>query len=152
MSDFKVIETQEQLDAVIASRLERERKAVEKKYEGFLSPEQVKEQYKNHLSAEDVAKKYTGYLSPDEVAKKDSRIKQLETDSLKVKIAVKNKLPLELANRLVGTTEEELEADAKTFASFSSGHSSPLASNEPSGKSIDSTSAYMSLVEGLKGE
>ena len=37
MSDFKIIETQEQLDQVIKDRLERERVKLSKEYEGKIS-------------------------------------------------------------------------------------------------------------------
>ena len=47
MSDFKVIETQEQLDAIITARLERDRKTYGKQFEadlkekGWKSPEEI---------------------------------------------------------------------------------------------------------------
>ena len=38
MAEFKAIETQEDLDKIITARLEREREASNKRYEGFISP------------------------------------------------------------------------------------------------------------------
>ena len=49
MSEFKVIETQEQLDAIITARLERDRKSYAKQFEadykekGWKSPEEIEE-------------------------------------------------------------------------------------------------------------
>ena len=40
MSDFKIIETQEQFDAAISERLKRDRETQAKKYEGWISPEE----------------------------------------------------------------------------------------------------------------
>ncbi len=49
MAEFTPITTQEEFDAAISTRLEREHK----KYEGYLSPD-------------DVQKKYADYMSPDD--------------------------------------------------------------------------------------
>ena len=102
MSDFKVIETQEQLDAIIGERLKRERETIRKEYEGFLSPEDATKKYAGYLSPEDEKKKYSGYLSPEEVAKKDAQIKQYETDSVKTRIAHEAGLSYEAIGFLKG--------------------------------------------------
>lgn len=60
MSDFKVIETQEQLDAILGDRLKRERETVKKEFEGYLSPEDAAKKYEGYLSPEDEKKKYEG--------------------------------------------------------------------------------------------
>lgn len=39
MSEFKVIETQEQLDAIMSDRLRRQAKGMEEKYADYLSPD-----------------------------------------------------------------------------------------------------------------
>ena len=41
MSEFKIIETQEQLDAILGERLRRERETAAKKYEGWSSPDDI---------------------------------------------------------------------------------------------------------------
>ena len=43
MSEFKAITTQEEFDEIIKDRLERERKTVEKKFEGYMSKDEVEE-------------------------------------------------------------------------------------------------------------
>ena len=53
MSEFNVIETQEQFDKAIGERIKREQETIRKQYEGYLSPDEVKKQYE-------------GFLSPDE--------------------------------------------------------------------------------------
>ena len=53
MSDFKVIETQEQLEQAVEERLNEERE----KYKGYLSPDEAAEKYKGFLSPDDVAEK-----------------------------------------------------------------------------------------------
>ena len=76
MSEFKVIETQEQFDEAIKERLTREREKVEKEYEGYLSPKDVQEKYDGYLSADAVQEKYKEYLSPEQVREKDNLIKK----------------------------------------------------------------------------
>ena len=67
MGELTPIETQEQLDSIIGERIKEIREKAEKKYEGYLSPEEVTKKYEGYLSAEEVTKKYKGYLSPEEV-------------------------------------------------------------------------------------
>ena len=47
MSEFKPIETQEQFDAAVSDRIKRERETLSRKYENYLSPEQVQQQKLN---------------------------------------------------------------------------------------------------------
>lgn len=49
------------------------------------------------------------------IAEAETRAKQLEMQALRAKVAKTVGIPDVLANRLVGETEEELEADAKTL-------------------------------------
>ncbi len=50
------------------------------------------------------------------IADLEAQLAQSKLETLQAQIAVKHKLPPELANRLRGTTEAELEADAKELA------------------------------------
>lgn len=152
MSDFKVIETQEQFDAVISERLKREREVVRKEYEGYLSPDEIGEKYKDYLSPEQAEGKYKGYLSPEEAAKKDAEIKRHETNSLKVKIAQETGIPYELAGRLSGDNEESIRKDAETVAKYlKKTRVPPLKSTEePTGNS--KKEALRKTLSELKGE
>ncbi len=155
MSDFTVIETQEQFDAAIGERLKRERETTEKKFEGYLSPEDAQKKYSGYISAEDVEKKYQGYLSPEDVAKKDAQIKKYETDSVKARIAHEAGIPFELVGRLNGETEEDIRKDAENLSKFIRVKGvPPLHSNEPggSGKNTEQKASYEKLLSGLKGE
>lgn len=134
MSEFKVIETQEQLDAVIADRIKRAQETTRKEFEGFLSPEDAEKKYAGYLSPEAEKKKYAGYLSPEEVAKKDAKIKGYETNSVKMRIAHENGIPFELAERLSGESEDDIRKDAETMAKYLQRKNvPPLASTEPEG-------------------
>ena len=126
MGDFKVIETQEQLDAIISDRLKRERETIKKEYEGFLSPE--------------------------EVAKKDAKIKGYETDSAKTRIAHEIGLSYEAAKFLSGDDEDSIRKSAESLkALMGSENVAPLASAEPAiGDAKDV--AMKNVLNGLKGE
>lgn len=139
MGDFKTIETQEELDALINERLEQEREVIQKKYEGYLSPEAVVE-------------KYNGYLSPEEAAKKDAKIKSYETEAVKARIAREMGLSSEAAGFLLGEDEKAIRKSAEALKSLVSGTNlAPLASNESSvGDAKDV--AYKNMLKGLKGE
>ena len=119
--EFKAIETQEALDAIIKNRLERNTKSVTesvtaevaKKYEGYISPDDAKK------SADQIAA-LTEKLKESETKIADLTAKNsaYEISSAKLKIAQETGLPIELAERLSGTTEEELRKDAETLVKF----------------------------------
>lgn len=122
MSDFKVIETQEEFDKAIKARLAQKDRELEEKYKDYLSPEQAEElkadfgkqlEDANKLvkEANDKLKNYDNTVS--ELTK---RAETAEVSLLKNRVASENKLPLELADRLIGTTEEELKADAEKLS------------------------------------
>lgn len=152
MSEFKVIETQEQLDAVISERLKRERETIKKEYEGFLSPEDVAKKYEGYLSPDDEKTKYKGYLSPEEVAKKDAKIKGYETDSVKTRIAHENGLSYDAISFLKGEDEESIKKSAEALkALMGSNNTAPLASTESNVTGADDA-AFKNVLKGLKGE
>lgn len=152
MSDFKVIETQEQLEEVLKDRLKRERETAKKEFEGYLSPEDAAKKYAGYLSPEDEAKKYAGYLSPEEVAKKDAKIKGYETDSVKMRIAHEAGLSYEAAAFLRGEDEESIKKSAESLKGIVGGSNvAPLASTEGSLEAAKDA-ALRNTLKGLKGE
>ena len=115
--EFKVIETQEAFDAAIKSRLERNTRTVTeevtKKFEGYVSPDEAKKTAERieALSKEIEAGKAT-------IADLTAKNSAYEISSVKMKIAQGLGIPVELAERLNGTTEEELKKDAEAFAAL----------------------------------
>lgn len=149
MSEFKPITTQEEFEKRLAERLEQKERSVAKKYEGYISPEKQQELQKElegkitslneklENAQGDASKKYEGYLSPKEVEdlKKDydAKIANYESDSVKTRVAIEMKLPLELKDRLRGSTEDEIREDAKALASLTgSSYQVPHYQSEPS--------------------
>lgn len=154
MTDFKIIETQEELNSIIKERLERERNSVKKEYD-----EKYKDydELKNQISAfNDEKENFSKQIK--ELQEKASLVdslsqqkKQLETDSLKVKVAYKNGIPFEMASRLNGDDEESLSKDAQNMAKFMQTKEPMLRDPESKAKELGER-AYQNLVKGLKLE
>jgi hypothetical protein len=151
MSEFKTIETQEELDNIIKDRLSRNTKTVTaevtKQFEGYISPD---EQAKLTKKVDDLKA---------ELTKKDNTIADLkakntayETASVKTKIAREYGIPEELADRLSGTNEEEYKADAEVLSQFiSASHvKDPAPSFDGESGSRNTVDAALgSLLDGL---
>ena len=152
MGDFTPITSQEQFDAMVKDRLERQSKKfdtekadLEKKYSGYMASDDVtklKQSYEDQIK--DLNTKIDEGASVQ--TELDSAKKQIEAqklDSLRIKTALENGIPYEFADRLKGTTAEELTADAKLFAkSFTrpaGQHTQPAYNGES--KDIDAVSA-----------
>lgn len=124
--DFEPITTQERLDELLA--------AERAKFEGYASPENVAEYEKRIKTLTDKAAKLEKTN-----AELDSANKAHELNALKNKVARESGLRYELADRLTGTTEEELRADAQKLAEYTA-VTAPLKSTE---SSADKLSAAM---------
>jgi len=154
---FKVIETQEAFDAAIKERIDR----VETKYKDFDTYKAAAEEL-----AKLKAKDYDGEIqklkaSLDEAQKKiaghdqvvtdlTARAKTAETALLKNRVAAKHHIPAELAERLTGDSEEELEKDAASLAKFVGASApAPLKSTEGNKAHNATDAAYASLLSQL---
>lgn len=104
MADFQPINTQEEFDAAIASRLSREREKAVRPYADY-------DQIKNDLGTAQ-----TTLAERDAtIADLTSQLQSTRTDLAKTRIALQKELPAELAERLHGETEEELRQDADSL-------------------------------------
>lgn len=131
MADFKVIETQEQFDEAIKKRIEQAERTTKEAFKDYLSPEEVQKLKDDFdVQIKDIQKKNKDDL--------DALKKQMAADSEKIKkvnelegkcqeyelkitrysVAHEKGIPFEFAERLVGTTKEELEKDADSISSF----------------------------------
>lgn len=115
MAEFKVIETQEELDRIIGDRLEREKAKATKNEESFKAEiESLKKTISDsQATITDLTEKQNGHA--DEVANLTKQIASYKIREIKHQIAHQNGLPYELAERLTGDTEEELTKDAETL-------------------------------------
>lgn len=158
MSEFKIIETQEQLDEIIKGRINRERESLSKKYEGYISPEDYQnkiKEYETSISgystklkeANDKIENHT-----KELAERDSQIKAYETDSVKTRIANELGLSYAAISFLQGEDEEAIRKSAETLkALVGTNDVAPLATNEVI-PSNDEDAALKRTLKNLKGE
>lgn len=118
--DFQPITSQDDLDALVARRLaratEKTRKDLEKEIRDSVAAEQQAAK----------AKEEGNFKALYEAEQKKREDAERERDSeklsaLRTRVAAKHKLPDALASRLTGTTEEELEVDAKELAKHVAG-------------------------------
>lgn len=154
--NFKPIETQEELNNLIASRLERAKESVKKEYEekykdydAYKSQVEALNNDKNSLETQlnELNEKMSTFDALD------AKNKKLEAENLKIKIALSEGIPFEMAGRLAGETEEEIKRDAKAMANFISvSKPMPIKSTEQKQREVGEE-AYRKLAEGLrKGE
>ena len=133
--DFKVIETQEQLDSIIKGRLEREREKsngqideLNKKLEAQTaeSQRQISELTKALNTAKEERESFNQTL-----ADKDAKIKEYELHSVKTQIAHELGLTYEAVNFLNGSTEEEIRKSAESLKDLVGTKTAPLAAEVP---------------------
>ena len=117
MSEFKIIETQEELDNIVKERIRRER-------EKFADYDELKKRVSEletengtlKTSIEETKKTITE--SEAQITDLQGKVSNYETASLRTRIALQNGLPYDLADRLQGTDEASLTADAERLAGF----------------------------------
>ena len=160
--EFKAITTQEDFDKAIQKRLAQKDRELDEKYRDYLAPDKVdalKEAHKKELeelnaSLKEANAKIAGF--DKEKAGLLDRATKAETSLTKGRIAGKYNIPLELAERLQGETEEELEKGAEAFAGYMGPkHTPPQYTKEPGGAVNDpdaaTKAALMALSTALNG-
>lgn len=151
MTEFKVIETQEQLDAIIKSRLDRE-KAKYSDYDTLAEKIKNLETENTNLKQAITDKETSESTTARKIADLEKDVTAWKNKSLKQQIAMKNGLPFDLADRLQGDTEESLNEDAERLASLVSvkNYTQPLADKEPAFKEKGVDSAWRDVVKNLR--
>lgn len=148
--EFKPITTQEQLDAIIKTRLARSEETYAKKYSDY---EEVKANNTKLAQDLDALRKSYEELtgnSQKEIEALNVKIKGFEVESLKQRIALEAGLPIETAKRLFGDSEEAIRADADALVkAFNVSHVPPMASTEQATADAK-TLAYKELLANLK--
>lgn len=132
--DFKVIETQEEFDNAIKSRLERERSKFAEQLAGIddlknqlaESQKQVSDLNTALNAANEKISAYDG-----QIAERDIKIKAYESFSVKTRIASELGLSHEAIDFLQGENEEEIRKSAETLKNLVGVKTAPLASGEP---------------------
>lgn len=148
MSDFKVIDSQEDFDLRIKDRLQRKEEQVRNEYEEIIE----------NLKAENASLKSENseLMSNVEKAKeKDTEIESLrgqiqgyEKSELRRKVALDNNIPYKLAERIKGDTEEDMIEDAKNLSTYFGEREMVPPLRNPEGDSGEN-SALKDLLDGL---
>lgn len=156
MSDFKIIETQEQLDAIMGDRLRRQAKSFEEKFANYLSPDDVNTKVEGlntqiaDLQSSLEAEKTKNGTFESTISELNEKVKKYETDSIKRRIATEMNLPVELATRISGETEDEMRTDAESLKNiFGKTVTVPLAKAEP-GTQTTKEAEYLKMLHDLK--
>lgn len=146
MSEFKEIKTQEELDAIIGSRLQRESDKYEDKIKGLKGTIATLEEEKKTLQGQIDGHSKDG----DKIKDLEAKVKAYETNSVKMRIAHELGIPMELAERLTGDDEKSIRQDAETMSKFmkSENYVAPL--GDPEGNQKSKNDGYKSLLEGLE--
>ena len=145
-STFKAIESQEELDSIIKERLKRERETTNKRYEGWISPEDHQKALEESVKALDEYKKaHEGDAKTieDLTAKNQA----YETASLKSRIAHEVGLSYEWIGRISGTDEKSIREDAESLKKLVGSTSKPLPTkNTEAGENYDKGNAALRAV------
>ena len=134
MGEFQPINTQEELDRVLASRLQRERDTVTKSFQA-----QITERDEKITGFESTIKDLNKQIESlngqtGRVAELEAKIREYETASVKTRIARETGLPAELADRLSGADEDAMRADAENLAKLLKTQQAPAPIYRPSGE------------------
>ena len=148
MSDFKVIETQEQLEEVLKDRLGREKKKHSEELQTLQSRITELEGQNEQLTKD--AEKYATYDTEIEGLK--AKVTEYENAAEKRKIAKEYGLPDEMTSRLRGENADEWKADAEALKKFFRAQNvPPLAESNGSGGG-DEKEEYREMLRKMKGE
>ena len=151
-STFKAIETQEELDSIVKERLKREREANNKRYEGWISPE---DHQRTLSEANQTLEDYKKARENDVKAIEDLTAKNAayETASLKSRIAHEVGLSHEWISRIGGEDEQSIRADAESLKKLV-GNGAPLPTKNPeSGETLEpSKTAFKSVLSAIKND
>ena len=156
MAGFEAITTQEQLDAVIKDRLERERKTLTEKYSDYDDLKEKVSDYEKQIgdlnkSIKDNEKKYADY--DQQLSALQTKVKGYESDSVKTRIAQEFGLDASLANRLTGETEEDIRKDAEALKSIVGSTSVQRINFSPESTAKEEENAALkNMLQAMKGE
>ena len=132
---FNPINTQEEFDAAISVRLQRERQK-------FADYDDLKAQVGTLTTERDTYKQ--------QVDERDAKIRKYETDSVKTRVAAAKGLPASMASRLAGETEEEITQDADNLAQiFRAAKGTAPMFEGGSGGGNDTDAALRQMLQGM---
>lgn len=153
MGDFKIIETQEELDSIIEKRLSREREASNKRFEGYVSPEDHKKAIaeaiaKEKQALEDFKKAHEGDAKT--IEELTAKNKSLETAELKSRVAHELGLSYDWISRIGGEDEESIRADAESLKKLVGAGQTVLPTKSTEETGVGDDAGYRTLINSIK--
>lgn len=141
MSDFKIIETQEDFDAAIASRLKRDREKYREQFETEMREKGWKTEEEVTALTADLSKQIetlqSAAASTEQILKdKDEQIAKGESyraDLEKTRIALSAGLSIEQVGRIQGSNADEWKKDAEKLVSEFQAYSASVNAPAPLG-------------------
>ncbi len=168
MAEFIKIETQEEFDERIKERLERQKRTVEEKMKNDFAAqlselETLRESKKQWETSEAAYKKKAeeneGSIASltSQLAEEQKKVKGYQRNEMRSKIASETGLPVTLAGRIQGETEDEMREDAKALAGVFKANNNkglPMANLDDKGGSEEETKEELKSLLGQvrKGE
>ena len=153
MTEFKIIETQEQLDEILEERIARAKKSVAKEYADYEDLKKAKsglEKQVADLTAQAKKRDEQAEENDKTVADLKAKVHEYEMSSAKTKIALEEGLPYELASKLSGEDEDAIRADAQNMAKFvQQKQTAPIGSPEPTNEGDPKKAAWLELSKDL---
>lgn len=156
MSEFTAITSQEQLDSVIGDRLKRSEEKWSKKYEGYVSPDDVTAQTKElekkiaelNTALESASKQIES--NSQELAERDKKIRSFEVRDLKQSKILEAGFSLDAIDLVQGEDEETITASIDALRKFKgTSHPTPAFSSEPPVEGDKKKAAYQSMLKDL---
>lgn len=161
MADFKAINTQEEFDAAVKDRLDRQA-AKFADYDDLKAAKKELDELKGKKLDEQLAALQAEYdKAKTTLADHDKIVSDLTTRATNAEHKLKQReiahaagIPVELADRINGSTDEEMTKDAEMLAKFAKGvgQTLPLANPDGSGSKTSLEAAYSSLAKSFKKE
>jgi TolA-binding protein len=154
MGEFVPINSQEELDKVLASRLQRERDTVTKSFQTQIEERDQKITGFESTIADLNKQIETLNGQTGRVAELEAKVREYETASVKTRIARETGLPAELADRLSGADEAAMRADAENLAKLLKSQQAPAPIYRPSGEGANDgkDSALRGLLKKVRNE
>ena len=137
MGEFTPINTQEELDRVLASRLQRERDTITGKFQAQITERDEKITGFESTIADLNKQIETLNGQTGRITELEAKVREYETASVKTRIAREAGLPAELADRLSGADEDAMRADAENLAKLLKSQQAPAPMYRPSGEDVN---------------
>lgn len=160
MADFIAITTQEEFDERIKDRLERQKKTIEADYAAQLTELETLRTSKKQWDASEADYKKKAEENAGSIASLNAQLEEekkkvtgYQRNEMRQKIASENGLPVTLAGRIQGETEDEMKEDAKVLAAVfkdSNNQGLPMAHLDDKTGNDAEKAAYREMLKSLE--